>query len=137
MGCTFANVLFVTEDALSEFELKAVSWFWSVVQADLPKVNEQRLASVGAHLIGDEVDPAHVFLTVEAFKMIANISVISDLDMLMLNASRLAATLHTFVTDPGLQDRMQKCGNVAVMHRADSRMDFDAPLKSRPVDWES
>jgi len=34
--CTFANVLFVTADALEEYELKAASWLWNICIADLP-----------------------------------------------------------------------------------------------------
>ena len=80
-GLTFANVIFLTDDALEEFEVKAISWFWSVVQVALPKVNSSRLASVSQHLLGDAIDPAHVFLKVEAFKMNATFSVINNLDM--------------------------------------------------------
>ena len=130
-GLTFANVIFLTEDALEEFEVKAISWFWSVVPVALPKVNSSRLASVSQHLLGDAIDPAHVFLKVEAFKMNAKISVISDLDMLVMNEERLADLLQGFVTDKALAQRLETCGSVAVMHRIDSRVDFNAPMKAR------
>ena len=52
-----------------------------------------RLASVSQHLPGDAIDPAHVFLKVEAFKLDAPISVINDLDMLVLNEEKLADLL--------------------------------------------
>ena len=134
-GLTFANVIFVTEDALEEYEVKAISWFWSVVQVALPMVNSKRLASISQHLLGDAIDPAHVFLKVEAFKMNAKISVISDLDMLVVNAERLVDLLHAFVTDRALLGRLESCGYVAVMHRLDSRVDMGAPLKSRDGNW--
>ena len=134
-GLTFANVIFLTEDALQEFEVKALSWFWSVVQVELPKVNSDRLATVSTHLLGDAIDPAHVFLKVEAFKMNATISVISDLDMLVMNAEKLVDLLHGFVADKSLTERLEACGHVAVMHRIDSRVDFNAPIKAREGDW--
>ena len=135
-GLTFANVIFLTDDALQEYEVKAISWFWSVVRVSLPKVNSDRLESVSKHLLGDAVDPAHVFLKVEAFKMNATISIISDLDMLVLNAERLVEFLLGFVTDKSLKQRMEDCGNVAVMHRIDSRVDFDAPMRAREGVWQ-
>ena len=135
-GLTFANVIFITEDALEEFEVKAISWFWSVVPVALPKVNSSRLASVSQHLLGDAIDPSHVFLKVEAFKMNAKISVISDLDMLVMNEERLADLLQGFVTDKALTQRLETCGSVAVMHRIDSRVDFNAPLKAREGKWQ-
>ena len=135
-GLTFANVIFLTDDALEEFEMKAISWFWSVVQVALPKVNSSRLASVSQHLLGDAIDPAHVFLKVEAFKMNATISVISDLDMLVLNAERLADLFHGFVNDKALIQRLESYGNVAVMNRIDSRVDFNAPLQAREGTWQ-
>ena len=125
-GLTFANVIFLTDDALEEFEVKAISWFWSVVPVALPKVNSSRLASVSQHLLGDAIDPAHVFLKVEAFKMNATISVINDLDMLVLNEERLADLLQGFVNDKALIQRLESCGHVAVMHRIDSIVDFNA-----------
>ena len=59
--CTFANVLFITADALEEYELKAAAWLWSICIVDLPKVNHQRLNHVAHHLVGDNIHPAHVF----------------------------------------------------------------------------
>ena len=135
-GLTFANVIFLTEDALEEFEVKAISWWWSVVQVSLPKVNSGRLASVSKHLLGDAIDPAHVFLKVEAFKMNATVSVISDLDMLVLNPEKIVDLLHGFVTDTALTERLEACGHVAVMHRIDSRVEFNAPMKAREGDWQ-
>ena len=135
-GLTFANVIFLTDDALEEHEVKAVSWFWSVVQVALPKVNSERLETVSKHLLGDSIDPAHVFLKVEAFKMNAKISVISDLDLLVVNAEHLVNLLHSFVTDKALIGRLEACGNVAVMHRVDSRVDFNAPMRSMTGNWQ-
>ena len=90
-----------------------------------------RLASVSQHLPEDAIDPAHVFLKVEAFKLDAPISVINDLDMLVLNEERLADLLQGFVNDKALIQRSESCGHVAVMHRIDSIVDFNAPFKAR------
>ena len=73
-GLTFANDIVLTEEALEEYEVKAISWSWSLVQLALPKVKSERLASISTHLLGDAIDPAHVFSKVEAFKMNAKIS---------------------------------------------------------------
>ena len=77
--CTFANVLFVTADALEEYELKTASWLWSICIVDLPKVIHARLNHIARHLEGDDIHPAHVFLKVEAFKIEATVSVIINL----------------------------------------------------------
>ena len=103
-----------------------VAWF---------KVNSSLLASVGQNLLGDAIDLAHVFLKVEAFNLNATISVINDSDMLVLNEERLADLLEGFVTDKALIERLEKCGNVAVMQRIDSRVDFNAPMKAREGKW--
>ena len=68
--------------------------------------------------------------------MNAKISIISDLDMLVLNAEKLVDFLHGFVTDKALITRMENGGHVAVMHRIDSRVDFNAPMRGRGGDWQ-
>ncbi len=62
----------------------------------LPYVNEQRLKTVSRHLI-DSVPPEHVLLKVEAWKMTARLSVIADLDMMVLNPEALANCLMDFL----------------------------------------
>ena len=121
-GVSFANVLFVTPDALEEFELRAVSWFWSIRIVTLPEVSEARLRTLGEHLCDENLHPAHVFLKVEAFKIAAKISVISDLDVLILQGDDVACFLARFVQDPDLSDLHSKCGGVAVMSRVDSEV---------------
>ena len=132
-GVTFSNVLFVTEASLEEAELKAASFFWSIKRVQLPVVNETRLRSVSEHLI-DSVAPEHVFLKVEAWKMHASLSVIADLDMLMLSPDALCQCLHDFLPQGRHGDALTKTGS-AVMQRMNSKVDFEAdPLvkQSRP-----
>ena len=130
-GCTFANVLFVTPDALDEYELKAVSWFWSVKIVEVPEVSTARLRSIAGHLCDENIHPAHVFLKVEAFKIHARISMISDLDMLILNPKRLARFLNSFVNDIETVRQLKDCGNVAVMQRVSSQVDWYSDFTPR------
>ena len=130
--CTFANVSCITADAVEEYELKAAAWLWSICIVDLPKVNHQRLNHVAHHLLGDNIHPAHVFLKVEAFRIEATVSVISDLDMMILDGERMAQYLHRFYADPSLVRQMEQSGHVAVMHRWHSSVIFqDTPMTSR------
>ena len=119
-GISFANVLFVTPDALQEFELRAVSWFWSIRIVSLPKVCPVRLRTLGEHLCDEHLHPAHVFLKVEAFKIQAKVSVISDLDMMILDGDKMASFLHKFIRDEGIRKTLEDCGGIAVMSRVNS-----------------
>ena len=121
---SFSNVLFVTEDSLEESELKAASFFWSIKKVSLPVVNENRLSSVSAHLI-DSVAPEHVFLKVEAWKMRAGLSVIADLDMLILNPEAMAKCLLDFGPNGHFGELLNQAGS-AVMQRRNSMVDFKA-----------
>jgi hypothetical protein len=90
------------------------------------------LNRVAQHLLGDDIHPAHVFLKVEAFKGEAAVSVISDVDMRILDGERLAQYLHGFYADQCLVAQMANAGNVAAMHRWDSRVTFqDTPMRLR------
>ena len=131
LGCSFANVLFVTPDALDEYELKAVSWFWSIKIVEVPEVSTSRLRSIAGHLCDENIHAAHVFLKVEAFKIQARISMISDLDMLVLNPDRLAKFLAAFVKNRDIIRQLEECGNVAVMQRISSRVDWHDAFSSR------
>ena len=117
-----ANVLFVTEESLGFFEMSAVSHFWSIRAVTLPTVNQDRLRTVAGHLI-DSVDPTHVFLKVEAWKMTAKVSVIADVDMMILNPDVMAMRLSQFVDKPIYSEMLTHCGT-AVMQRRDSEVDF-------------
>jgi hypothetical protein len=132
---SFSNVLFVTESSLEESEVKAASFFWSIRKVKLPVVNENRLKSVSDHLI-DSVAPEHVFLKVDAWKMSARLSVIADLDMLILNADAMAKCLIDFVPGEHFADLLDDAGS-AVMQRRNSTVDFHAmpQIKQAPVSW--
>ena len=121
-GVSFANVLFVTPDALEEFELKAVSWFWSIRIVALPEVSQDRLLSLGEHLCDDQLHPAHVFLKVEAFKIAAQVSVISDLDLLIVDGEKMASYLAQFIQNSDVMRMHTECGGVAVMSRVNSEV---------------
>ena len=121
---SFSNVLFVTESSLEESELKAASFFWSIKTVSLPVVNENRLSSVSEHLI-DSVAPEHVFLKVEAWKMRAGLSVIADLDMLILNPEAMAKCLIDFGPNGHYGELLNEAGS-AVMQRRNSMVDFHA-----------
>jgi len=114
---TFANVLLVAADALEEYELKAAAWLWGICTVDLPKVNHERWNHVAHHLMDGNIHPAHVFLKVEASRVEAAVSVISDLDMMILDGERMAQYLHGFYAKPSLVQQMEQSGHVAVMHR--------------------
>ena len=118
-----ATVLFVTEESLGFFELSAISHFWGIRAVPLPKVSQSRLRDVSQHLI-DSVDAAHVFLKAEAFKMTATVSVIADVDMLILNPQVMAHRLADFVDSKLYSEMLTDCGT-AVMQRMDSVVDFD------------
>ena len=95
-GIRFENVLFVTDTALDEDSFRAVSFVWSIKCCDLPTVHEARVAQTSTHLIGEETSPEHVFLKVEAFKMDADIAIVSDLDVIVSNPDKLADRLAEF-----------------------------------------
>ena len=130
-GVTFANILFVTPDALEEAELKAASWFWSVKIVSLPKVEKQRLAGVSKHLTDEKIHPAHVFLKAEAFKLRTQIAVMSDLDLIIVNGCAMAKWLARFVLSTEERKTLRDCGGVAVMHRADSQVTFQKDYTRR------
>ncbi len=77
------NVLFVTETSLDEDAFRSCSFMWSMQFKNLPTVHESRVAGTSSHLIGEGTDAAHVFLKCEAFKMPAELSIISDLDIVI------------------------------------------------------
>ena len=130
-GFSFANVLFVTPDALEEFELRAVSWFWSIHFVSLPKVCPARLRSLGEHLCDENLHPAHVFLKAEAFNIQAKVSVISDLDVMILDGDEMAHFLQQFITNQRKRQMLDECGGVAVMSRVTSNVSFESDFMAK------
>ena len=123
LNITFENVLFVTPDSLEEQELQAVSYFWAIKFVDLPQVCKKRLVSLSQHLV-DKVEPEHVFLKFEAWRIESKVSIISDLDMLILNEVALAEYLQKFLKSGPMENALQKTGS-AVMQRLWSAVDFE------------
>ncbi len=78
-GVRFENLIFVTDTGLQEDAFRACSFMWSMVYKDLPQVHEARLSQTSSHLIGQDLNAAHVFLKCEAFSVDATLSLISDL----------------------------------------------------------
>ena len=124
-GISFANVLFVTPDALQEFDLKAVSWFWSIRVVAVPTVSPERLRTLGDHLCDEHLDPAHVFLKVEAFSIQAKVSVISDLDMMILDPEEMESFLSQFITNEKRSKMLDNNGGIALMSRVSSTVSWD------------
>ena len=108
-------MLFVIPDALDEYELKAVNWFWGVKIVEVAEVSTSRPRSIAGHLCDESFHPAHVFLKVEAFPMEADISMNCGLHMLILNAGCLARFLAAFVKNKNIIKQLEDCGNVTVM----------------------
>ena len=125
-GIRFENVLFVTDTALDEDSFRAVSFVWSIKCCDLPTVHEARVAQTSSHLIGEETSPEHVFLKVEAFKMDADIAIVSDLDVIVTNPDKLADRLAEF-SRRGRHWTKMPPGQVAVLQRAKSQIVMDQP----------
>lgn len=122
-GIRMENVLFVTETALEEDAFRAVSFMWSMKFCKLPEVHQNRVMKTSGHLKSDGIEPEHVFLKVEAFKMDADLSIISDLDVVITNAAVMAKRLADFCTG-GKYAEWLTPGRVAVMQRARSRVDI-------------
>ena len=123
-GVTFPNVLFVTPDALQEFELRAVSWFWSIRVVALPTVSPERLSILGDHLCDENLHPAHVFLKVEAFSIQAKVSVISDLVMMILEPDEMGTFLHQFIKHEEKTKLLDDNGGIAVMSHVSSNVSW-------------
>jgi hypothetical protein len=127
-GVRMENVLFVTETALEEAAFRACSFVWSMQFKSLPVVHASRLEQTSGHLIGENCDPAHVFLKIEAFKMDSTIAIISDLDIVVTNVEILADKIESFLPC-GKYGRLFEPGTVAVMQRSRSKV----RLGSSPV----
>jgi hypothetical protein len=134
----FENVLFVTETALDECSFRACSFVWSMVFKDIPKVHESRLAGTSKHLIGEETHAAHLFLKVEAFKMPAELSVLSDLDLVVTEPELLAEAINRFHKPVDKDAKIFPAGAVMVMQRNLSKAVFDSdPVRITQTDWSS
>ena len=121
----FENVLFVTETSLDEPAFRACSFMWSMVFKDVPEVHETRLSGTSSHLIGEGLDAAHVFLKVEAFKAPAELSIISDLDLVVTSPKALALYISTFMAGGKFETTLRP-GSVMVMQRGLSEINFGA-----------
>ena len=124
---TFENVLFVTDTALEQAEFCACSFMWSMVFKDIPKVHESRLAGTSSHLIAEGTNAAHVFLKVEAFKVPAELSIISDLDVVVTRPEKLAAYIARFHRCHDRDSTILPPGGVMVMQRKLSKVTFNEP----------
>ena len=118
-------------DALDVYELKAVSWFWSVTVAEVPQVDIHRLAGIVCNVCDEILHPRHVCFQVEAFKMQCLIRMISDLDMLILHSQRLAVFSTAFARDENIRKQLEECGNLAVVYRVQFKMDWVEPVIAR------
>ena len=135
-GFSFANVLFITEDALEEHSFKAVGHFWSLKVCALPRVHASRLQGVSKHLIDENIRPEHVFLKAEAWKINAGVSVISDLDTQIINGRYVADFLTSFARNGKRRHMLEECGG-ALMCRTKSKMRFGEsydPQVVRPLE---
>ena len=121
-GVTFANVLFVTQESVMEDDLKAVAHFWSIRQVELPDVHPIRVKGTSAHLQGEGVNAAHVFLKVHALDMHADISIISDVDMHVTNGETLANGLIDFLPGNKYGKELDE-GGTACLSRNHSRVE--------------
>lgn len=119
------NVLFLTKSALTEDSFRAVSFVWALKFVDLPDVHESRVKTVSEHLIGDNIEPEHVFLKFEAFKMDADVCIISDLDVIVVNEFTMAKQL-AYYAKGGKRAHLLPKGTVGVMQRARSQVIFDS-----------
>ena len=79
----FGNVLFVTETGLDEAPFGACSLVWGMIFRDFPEVHESRVTSTSASMIGEGADTTYVLLKVEAFRMLAEFSIIRDFDLVV------------------------------------------------------
>ena len=135
-GYTFANVLIITKEAFSEAVLRRVANFWSVKVVELPEVHSTKLRGVSQHLKNPECDERHVFLKNYAWKMDASISVISDLDVLVINPQVLANFLIAFIEKEDYQNWLQ-CYGTAVMNRVWSEVtEKGEPSLRAYEEWE-
>ena len=133
---SFENVLFVTETALQQAEFCACSFMWSMVFKDIPKVHESRLAGTSSHLIAEGANAAHVFLKVEAFKVPAELSIISDLDVVVTRPEKLAAYIARFHRCHDKDATILLPGGVMVMQRKLSKVTFgEEPQQLSQYDW--
>jgi len=131
LNLTFQNLLYITTSALEEDSFRAVSFLWSIKFVSLPVVDKDRLESTSQHLIGENTEAGHVFLKCEAFKLLSvQLSIISDLDILVLDAAHLARYLAQFVRGGILENDLQP-GEVAVLQRRMSRIS-DGMTMDRP-----
>jgi len=79
----FGNVLFVTETGLEEAPFGACSLVWGMIFRHFPEVHESRVTSTSASMIGEGADTTYVLLKVEAFRMLAEFSIIRDFDLVV------------------------------------------------------
>ena len=97
---------------------------WSMVFKDIPKVHESRLAGTSSHLIGKGTGIEHVFLKVEAFKSVAQLSIISDLDVVVTNVEPLAEYIKRCHCVSHNDEEVLAPGTVMVMQRKLSQILF-------------
>ena len=124
-GIKMENVLLLTESSLDEDAFQAVSFCWALKFVQLPQVHQTRVATVSPHLReAAAIDPKHVFLKVEAFRMDCKVSVISDLDLVVTNVEKICDYLQNFVKTSDEDNAWLQPGQVGVMQRASSRVTF-------------
>lgn len=132
-GISLENVLFLTKDSLDEDAFQAVSFVWSLKFVDLPQPHESRVEGVSDHLKDEEIDSRHVFLKIEAFKMTTPWSIISDLDVVLINLDSMAKRIsELFDVGTDTHDRVQP-GSVAVMQRCESQVVFGGAMEWCPA----
>ena len=105
-----------------EDDLTAVAHFWSIRRVELPDVHPIRVKGTSAHLQGEGVNAAHVFLKVHALDMHADISIISDVDMHVTNGETLANGLIDFLPGNKYGKELDE-GGTACLSRNHSRVE--------------
>jgi hypothetical protein len=130
VGVTMENVLFLTDSALEEDSFRACSFMWSIRITEMPDVHASRLEGTSKHLKADGCDERHVFLKFEAYRMEAEISIVSDIDIVVTNHEKLAEGIRSLCPG-GERYGSMKAGEVAVMARALSDVAFGEPMRKQ------
>ena len=129
------NVLFVTETSLHEDAFRAVSMLWSVQFVTLPKVCPQRLAATSAHLLAAGCSAEHVYLKSEAWKMDAELSIISDLDVVMTSAKVITTTILDFLGEGAVAKEFGKAKAAVMQRKCSEVVSAREPYRMTQREW--
>jgi hypothetical protein len=119
---SFANVLFVAEGCVEEFDLKALARLWSIREVRLPKITKKTEEEGLPHRQANGVKTAEALLKIFAMELDCRICLVSDIEV-HINTRVIAEQLINLSTS--IDDRQFQGGAVFCVQKEQNCLDVE------------